>query len=159
TQALIDAFEKAYPDITVQPQGVAVADVLTKLQADAAAGSLPDVAQIGYSKMAEALQTLPVVPVQSIPSAAQWSAATAGISQHFVQGVAVNGQVKDMPYTISVPVTFYNADLFRQAGLDPNRPPTTVDGIKQAALAIKAKTGAQGAYLAAVDPGQSDYFT
>jgi multiple sugar transport system substrate-binding protein len=54
---------------------------------------------------------------------------------------------------------FYNADLFRQAGLDPNQPPTTIDGIKSAALAIKSKTGAQGAYLAAVDPGKSDYFT
>ncbi|MCM3924013.1 ABC transporter substrate-binding protein [Frankia sp. AiPs1] len=159
TQALIDAFEKAHPNITVKPQGVAVADVLTRLQTDTAAGSPPDVAQIGWSKMAAAYQLLPIVPVQDIPTRADWNAAMAGFSQHLLSAVAVDGKVKAVPYTISIPVIFYNADLFRKAGLDPTTPPTTVAEVKKDALAIKEKAGAQGAYFAVVDSGKSDYLT
>ncbi|SNQ51490.1 Extracellular solute-binding protein family 1 [Frankia canadensis] len=159
TQALIDAFEKAHPNITIKPQGVAVADVLTRLQTDTAAGSPPDVAQIGWSKMAAAYDLLPIVPVQSIPAKADWDAAMAGFNQRLLSAVAVNGQVKAIPYTISIPVIFYNADLFRKAGLDPTRPPTTIDEVKADALAIKDKASAQGAYFAVVDSGKSDYLT
>ncbi|MBL7500525.1 ABC transporter substrate-binding protein [Frankia sp. CNm7] len=159
TQALIDAFEKAHPNITIKPQGVAVADVLTRLQTDTAAGSPPDVAQIGWSKMAAAYELLPIVPVQDIPPAADWDAAMEGFSENLLSAVAVDGKVKAVPYTISIPVIFYNADLFRQAGLDPAKPPTTIAEVKAAALAVTDKTDAEGVYLAVADPGKSDYMT
>ncbi|MFF4768768.1 ABC transporter substrate-binding protein [Streptomyces sp. NPDC001255] len=38
----------------------------------------------------------------------------------------------------------YNRDLFRKAGLDPDRPPTTWDEVRTAAKAIHDKTGAVG---------------
>jgi multiple sugar transport system substrate-binding protein len=159
TQALIDAFEKAHPNITIKPQGVAVADVLTHLQTDTAAGTPPDVAQIGWSKMAAAYQLLPIVPVQDIPTKADWDTTMAGFSKNLLSAVAVNGKVKAVPYTISIPVIFYNADLFKKAGLDPEKPPTTIDELKTDALAIKSKAGAEGAYFAVVDSGKSDYLT
>lgn len=157
-QQLIDDFQKANPTITVKAQGVAVADVLTRLKADTVAGSAPDVAQIGWSKMAEAYQSLKLVPVQQIPTAAEWQSQTAGMAPNLLKAVADGGVVKAMPFTMSIPTVFYNADLFRAAGLDPAHPPTTVAEIKQAALAIKAK-GAEGAYIAVVDSGKSDYLT
>jgi multiple sugar transport system substrate-binding protein len=159
TQALLDAFKQSHPNIVVKPQGVAVADVLTRLQTDTAAGSPPDVAQIGWSKMAAAYQLLPIVPVQDIPTKADWDSSMAGFSQHLLSAVADGGKVKAVPYTISIPVIFYNADLFRKAGLNPDNPPTTVAAVKTAALAIRDKAKAQGVYFAAVDPGKSDYFT
>jgi multiple sugar transport system substrate-binding protein len=158
TQALLDAFHKAYPNITVKPQSVTVADTLTKLKTDTAAGSPPDVAQLGWSKMAEALQTLPITPVQQIPPADEWKSDTAGISASVLSAVSTGGVVKAMPYTVSIPTLFLNADLFRKAGLDPNKPPATFDELKKDALAIKA-TGAQGAYIGIADDGKSDYLT
>jgi len=159
TQALLDAFKKEHPNITVKPQGVAAADVLTKLQTDTAAGDPPDVAQIGWSKMAAAYQLLPIVPVQDIPTKSDWDTSMAGFNQHLLSAVAVGGKVKAVPYTISIPVIYYNADLFKKAGLDPNKPPTTVDEVKADALAIKSKADAEGAYFAVVDSGKSDYLT
>jgi multiple sugar transport system substrate-binding protein len=50
------------------------------------------------------------------------------------------------------PTLFYNADLFRQAGLDPNNPPQTWADVKTAALAIKNKTGKAGLNIACVGP-------
>ncbi|MEX5708178.1 ABC transporter substrate-binding protein [Parafrankia soli] len=158
TQALIDAFEKAHPNITIEPQGVATKDVLTRLRTDTAAGSPPDVAQIGWSKMAEAVQALPIVPVQEIPPTAEWDEHVAGMSKSILSAVSVDNQVKAMPYTMSIPVLYYNADLFRAAGLDPAKPPTTLEEVKKAGLAIKG-TGSEGVYYGVVDSAKSDFLT
>ncbi|WP_238430428.1 ABC transporter substrate-binding protein [Frankia nepalensis] len=158
TQALIDAFEKAHPNITIKPQGVPVKDVLTKLRTDTAAGTPPDVAQIGWSKMAEAVEALPVVPVQQIPPEAEWKEHTAGMSPRILSAVADDGLVKSMPYTMSIPILYYNADLFRAAGLDPAKPPATIEEVREYALAIKAK-GSEGVYYAIADTSKSDFLT
>lgn len=155
---LVEAFEAEHPDIDVVPRGVATADVLTTLRAETAAGSPPAVAQIGWSKMAEAYAALPVTAVQDIAPPAEWAEHTAGMAQNVLSAVSDGGVTRAMPFGMSVPALFYNADLFRAAGLDPERPPTTIAEMQEAALAVRA-TGDEGAYLAIVDPGKSDYLT
>jgi multiple sugar transport system substrate-binding protein len=158
TQELIDAFQAANPTIKIKPEGVAVADALTKTRTETAAGNPPDVAQVGWSKLAAAYGTLPLTAVQSIPSKPEWASATTGISQPMLRAVQHNGQVVAMPYTISTPTLFYNADLFRRAGLDPDQPPATVDGAQSDGLAI-AKTGASGVYFDIANASKSDFLT
>jgi len=159
TQALLDAFNKEHPNITVKPQGVKVADVLTRLKTDTVAGSPPDVAQVGWSKVAEAVRTLPVVPVQKAAPADEWSQHIAGISPTIMKAVTLDGVVSAMPYTLSIPEIVINVDLFKAAGLDPANPPKTLDEVKAAGLAIKKATGKEGAYISIVDSGKSDYLT
>lgn len=159
-QALIDEFQAQNPGITVKTQPVAVADVLTKLKADTAAGSPPDVAQIGWSKMAEAYADLPIAPVQEL-AGDEWADHVGGptpIAPNLLEAVANEGVVKAMPFTMSVPTLYYNADLFRAAGLNPDTPPTSMAEIGAAAQAI-ARSGAAGTYIAAADVGKSDYLT
>jgi len=158
TQELIDAFEAANPNIKIKPEGVAIADALTKARTESAAGSPPDVAQIGWSKLAGAYGTLPLTPVQDIPSAAVWQSATAGMSQPLLKAVEHDGKVAAMPYTLSTPTLFYNAALFQKAGLDPSKPPTTVSEAQAAGLAI-AKTGASGVYFDIANASKSDFLT
>jgi len=158
TQELISAFEAANPTIKIKPQGVPVANALTEAQTETAAGDPPDVAQIGWSKMAAAYQALPVTPVQDIPTRAQWQAATAGMSQPLLAAVAENGKVVAMPYTISTPTLFYNATLFEKAGLNPADPPATVAQAQQDGLAV-AKTGASGVYFDIAGAAKSDFLT
>ncbi|MCK9897349.1 ABC transporter substrate-binding protein [Frankia sp. AgB32] len=160
TQQLIDEFEKANPNITIKPEAVAAADVLTKLRTETAAGSPPDVVQLGWSKAGEARSALPLVPVQDIPTAAEWKSGTDGIYPNILKAVSNSGtgKVDIMPFSISVPVLYYNADLFIKAGLDPARPPKTLAEVKAAATAI-TRTGKQGVYFGVADPGKSDYLT
>ena len=157
TQELLDAFHAAHPEIVVKPQGVAVKDVLTKLRTDAAAGAAPDVAQVGWSKMAEAYTTLPVVPVQDV-AGSEWQPHVAGMTPSIMKAVSSDGKIKAMPYTMSIPILFYNADLFRAAGLDPEHPPATMAELKAAGLAVK-KAGGQGVYIGVVETGKSDFLT
>jgi multiple sugar transport system substrate-binding protein len=53
----------------------------------------------------------------------------------------LNGRTYGVPYVFSTPTLFYNADLFRQAGLDPDQPPTTWTEVKQVGLQLKQRTG------------------
>lgn len=115
TQELIDGFERTHPGIRIEPRGVAVKDVLTALRTGVAGGTPDDVAQVGWSKMAEAYTSLPVVPVQDIPSPPEWAEATGGMNQAVMRATARDGRTVAMPYTMSIPTRFYNADLFRRA--------------------------------------------
>ncbi|MGI5200365.1 ABC transporter substrate-binding protein [Spirillospora sp. CA-108201] len=158
TQELIDSFEKANPSIKIKAQGVAVADVLTKLRTSGLSGNGFDVAQIGWSKMAQAYQSLPITPVQRIATAQDWQQTSAGFNQAVLAATRHDGVTAVMPYTMSVPALFYNPDLFRSAGLDPAKPPTTMAEVKSAALKI-VKKGAQGVYFDAAGASKSDFLT
>jgi len=51
---------------------------------------------------------------------------------------APNGQMLSFPLNSSTTVLNYNKDLFRKAGLDPNKPPTTWPELTLAAAKLKA---------------------
>ena len=59
---------------------------------------------------------------------------------------AIGDKVYGLAYVFSTPVLFYNATLFRQAGLDPEAPPRTWAEVKDAALKLRAATGKSGVY-------------
>jgi multiple sugar transport system substrate-binding protein len=157
TQKLLDRFAELHPDITVQPQAVATADVLTKTKTAVAAGSPPDVVQMGYSKLAEAFETLPVQSLEAI-AGEEWEPSVEGIQEAFVTTGTSDGEVRALPYTVSVPTLFYNADLFRDAGLDPEKPPATIEEVRSDARAI-VDAGHHGVYFGIVDSAKSDYVT
>lgn len=157
TQALLDRFAELHPEIVVEAQGVPTADVLTKARADTAAGSPPDVVQLGYSKLGEAFEALPVASLEDI-AGDDWDAHVEGINEALVATGENDGEVSALPFTVSTPTLFYNADLFRQAGLDPEAPPTTIDEVRSDAEALTA-AGTGGAYFAIADTGKSDYLT
>lgn len=47
------------------------------------------------------------------------------------------GRLVSMPFNSSTTVFFYNKDLFKKAGLDPNKPPKTWDDVEADALKLK----------------------
>jgi multiple sugar transport system substrate-binding protein len=51
----------------------------------------------------------------------------------------------------STPTLFYNADIFRAAGLDPNRPPRTWDEMKAMGTQIRERTGRPALYIACIE--------
>lgn len=51
---------------------------------------------------------------------------------------AADGRQMGMPFNSSTAVMFWNKDLFRRAGLDPNAPPKTWQEVEQAAQKLKA---------------------
>jgi multiple sugar transport system substrate-binding protein len=146
---LIKNFEKAHPNITVEShfQEGSYTGLLQKLQASLAAGNPPDVTQVGYLYTNYVASNF---PYQSIDDLAKTSGATNWLTS-FPANVLKLGQVDGkqvgMPYSLSDIVTYYNADLFRKAGLDPDNPPKTWDQWQVAGQKLKAVTSGPPIYL------------
>jgi multiple sugar transport system substrate-binding protein len=118
--------------------------LLQRLQAAIAARTPPAVAVIAYNLTDFVIDSFPHKPADEFPGVKE-------LLTGYLPGVLAFGQKGGrqhaIPYSVSVPVVFYNADLFRAAGLDPGRFPETWDGVLQAALTVRARTGKFGIFL------------
>ncbi len=118
--------------------------LLTALQAQVAARTPPAVSVIGYNLTEFVMENFPHKPVYELSGAQDIFNSLAPSVLVFGQR---NGKQHGMPYSISVPVLFYNVELFRAAGLNPDRPPATWQDMLQAALQIKARTAKFGVFM------------
>ncbi|MGC0419378.1 ABC transporter substrate-binding protein [Embleya sp. AB8] len=149
---LVKEFQDAHPNIKVTarpPQGGAQ-NVVGSLQSQLVVGKAPDVAQVTFGDLDFAVNGLKVKALDDLVGKPAVQAAFGGTHPFAPNARTLgdwNGKTYGMPYVFSTPVMFYNAEAFRAAGLDPDRPPSTWDEVKQAGLAIKAKTGKGGAYV------------
>ncbi|MGH3861632.1 ABC transporter substrate-binding protein, partial [Actinokineospora sp.] len=145
-RGVVSRFNESQSSVRVverfQPGGYG--GLLTALQAQMAARTPPAVSVIGYNLTEFVIDTFPHKPVDELPG-------VKDILNGFSPSVLVFGQKgkrqHGMPYSVSVPVVFYNADLFKAAGLTPDRFPATWDGVLQAAQQIKARTGKFGFFM------------
>jgi multiple sugar transport system substrate-binding protein len=136
----IGEFQTKYPWITIQSEEYNwTAPTFT---AALAAGTLPDVFTIPFTDGKGLIGQHQIVNIDARIRALPY------VSK-FNKNVLVNGQDTDgkiyavptQAYGMSLT---YNRTLFTQAGLDPDKPPTTWDEVKAAAKTIATKTGRAG---------------
>ncbi|QDE35575.1 sugar ABC transporter substrate-binding protein [Microbacterium foliorum] len=133
-QQLADAFNESH-DTQVEITLITSGDYVQKFGTAAAGGDAPDIASLD----------LVYVPYfASVGALSDISDQWDGLEYkddmspgHVAQGVYEDG-VYSVPFTADVSAMFYNKDLFRAAGLDPEAPPTTMEEVKAAAEAITA---------------------
>lgn len=151
---LIKRFEVANPGIKVKHTTFPYADYQTKIAAAVPAGQGPDVVQLYYGWLdnfvsAKFIQPLPrdafphdVIEKEFYP---------------IVQTMKRDGEYYGLPTAVRTLALFYNKKLFQEAGLDPNKPPQTLDEYLEAAKKT-VKRDAAGNMLSAgavIDmPGQ-----
>lgn len=157
TQKLIDEFHAAHPNVKVEGVPVPVTDLMTRVQADTAAGSPPDIAQLGFGAMDMIVNGFGATPLETIVPADELKKNFEGFSPNGLKLGKYNGKTYGLAFTFSTPVLFYNATLFREAGLNPDQPPKTWAEAKQQALQIVSKTKAQGMHLSGSTPTTGDW--
>lgn len=144
---LVKRFETANPGIKVnekyQPSGYT--GLIQQAQVAMAGKRPPAVVQMSYNLLAYAADALPHYPIENFKQ------KDADFFAKFPANVLTLGQLKGvqhgMPYALSTPVLFYNADLLKQAGLSPEKALATWADLIEACNTIKAKTGKLGVYL------------
>lgn len=116
--------------------------LLNKLQAALAAKKPPAVTQMGYNFRLFALEELPHKAVADFSrSDSGYGSWIEGFDQSVLRlGQDRHGYQRAIPYAISVPILYYNGDLFRRAGLDPDKPPATWEQVRQYAKQIRERT-------------------
>ncbi len=154
---LIGRFRQKFPNIEVtaqKPQGNSpnpAADTVSSVQSQLATGNPPDVAQLGFSDLDFTIHGLNAKPLDDLVGADAVRQNFDGATHPYAPTARTlgnwDGKTYGVPFVFSTPVLYYNASLFGQAGLDAAAPPKTWDKVREAALAIKEKTGKDGVYL------------
>lgn len=130
TEAIVKAFNESQDQIVVKSeyQGT-YDDMITKLKATMQSGGMPDVCQmydIGTKFMADSGYAVPVEDMF-----ASTSFDPSCVMDIITSYYTVNGKQMAMPFNVSTPMLYYNKDVFKAAGLDPEKPPKTFDEIME----------------------------
>ena len=136
----ISEFEAKYPWVTVEPEEYNwTASTFT---AALAAGTLPDVFTIPFTDGKGLIAQHQIVNidarVRALPYIDKFNKSI------LTNGQDDKGQIWAVPYQAYGMSLTYNRTLFTQAGLDPNKPPTTWDEVKADAKIIADKTHMAG---------------
>ena len=110
-EALIKAYEKDHPDVTVKWLDAPSDGYEDKLSSQAAAGELPDIVDGGNSFFKDTIKREKEVRAKGF---------------HFV-GCGVSGGEEGAPWYVNDGPTYWNTELMQKCGLDPNKIPTTWD--------------------------------
>jgi multiple sugar transport system substrate-binding protein len=142
---LVDAYNASHDnqvELTIIPND----DYVARVGAAAGSGDLPDLfaADIVYvpNWTEQGLFTDISERIDTLDFADQ-------INEGHIEAGTYEGSQYVVPFVLDLSVMFWNKDLYREAGLDPEQGPTTIEEFKEHALAVQAldKPGVHGSYF------------
>ncbi len=149
-QSLTDRFNASQADVKVKlVNQIGYKENLEKFRAGLGGTDLPDVIQVEDTATQQMIDTQAILPAASCIKADHYD--TSDYVQRVLDRYTVNKVLWPMPFNVSNPVFFYDKNAFRAAGLDPEKPPTTLDEVKADALKIKA-AGYEAGFGLKLDP-------
>ncbi|NRQ36583.1 sugar ABC transporter substrate-binding protein [Nonomuraea sp. NN258] len=152
-QGVIDAFEKKHPGVEVEWLDQPGDGYSEKVLSQAAGGSLPDVVNLPPDF------ALPLVKQGMLLDVAQSDQKLAdeyvagGIDAYKYSG---HQGVYGYPWYLNTDVNYWNSELLKKHGLDPAKPPTTLDELIAQARTFKEKSGGK-VYLMSRRPELGDF--
>lgn len=114
---------------------------MAKIYSSVTSGSTPAVAQVGGAPLLGTSGA--ILPISDFTKNDP-SFDLDQIRPAFIEYNSVKGIQWSMPFNNSVPVLYYNKDLFTAAGLDPEKPPTTIDELRDMANKLTLDPGNTG---------------
>lgn len=125
---MINDFNRTHPNIRIVPVSMGQYNALSqKIMAAVAADRPPTMAQAYENWTVELILTESIVPIEEFVRSENGLSeeSLADILPVFIENNTWNGVLWSFPFNKSVRALYYNKDLFREAGLDPEHPPTT----------------------------------
>jgi multiple sugar transport system substrate-binding protein len=138
----VEAFNKSHPHIKVKPVYVSADggdSVTSKLLTAVAGGNPPDVMLASRYGVAEYMDAV---------TGLNDRAAKDGIKESTFYKWAwdesvYDGKLLGLPYDGTARALYYNKDHFKEAGLDPDKPPVTIAELEEAAKKLTKKEGSK----------------
>lgn len=97
-------------------------------------GSRPDLVLFPEYAMQQTIDSGSVIPIGACINAAEFDTST--FQPATLKAYSSAGVQWAMPFNISNPVTYYNRAVFRDAGLDPDDPPRSLEELREYSQAI-----------------------
>jgi putative chitobiose transport system substrate-binding protein len=136
----IKKFQDANPGITVKWTDLPYGSMENKLLTSIAGGNSPDVVNLNTGMALTLAAKNALVDLNKEATEEQRSIYFPDL----YNSTKLGDSAYAFPWYFSLPVFMYNKKIYEQAGLDPNKPPTTLEEMKQQAIQIKEKTGLYG---------------
>ena len=138
----VKEFEKANPNIVIKSEEYQWTGPTFSTQL--AGGTLPDVFNVPFTDSQSLLQAGQLADITTQVKALSY----AGKFNQNVLAVAKSGdKIYGVPYGPYAMGLSYNRDIFQKAGLDPDKPPTTWDEVRQDAKIISQKVPGVAGYM------------
>ncbi|WP_211305235.1 ABC transporter substrate-binding protein [Crossiella equi] len=154
---LVSDFEKQHPGTKVEWLDQPADGYADKLSADASAGTLPDIMNLSPDLAYPLYQKNLLLDLDTAaPEAKKDYLPNAWDGYVMPSPDPAKRRNAAFPWYLNTGPYFYNKALFRENGLDENKPPKTYDDLKNQALTLASKAGGKVAMLGQT-PGIEDF--
>jgi sn-glycerol 3-phosphate transport system substrate-binding protein len=129
-ERIVNGFNAAHPDIKVEAQFMGkYEEVIAKTITALKVGKPPHIAQVYDVGLQTMLDSGVILPIHEIfkPGEIDFGDVVEPIRDYY----SVKGKLYSMPFNSSTAILYYNKDLYRKAGFDPNKPPTTYKNLEK----------------------------
>jgi multiple sugar transport system substrate-binding protein len=129
---VIADFQKAHPDIEIKSEAISFSEIARQLALRVRSGNPPDVAQLAGN------DTIVIAATGKLePLGGYLGDLKQRLKPDTLTGLQVDGKLIALPWTIAPAGFWYNKAIMQKAGLDPNKPPRTIEELDAAMAAIK----------------------
>ena len=132
-EQVIADFEKSHPDIQIKSEAISFSEIARQLALRVKAGNPPDVAQLAGNDTFVVAATGKLEPLTSYIGAD----LKVKLKPDALAGLQYQGQLIALPWTLAPAGVWYNKAVMAKAGLDPEKPPRTIEELTVAMAAIK----------------------
>lgn len=147
------AVDKLVADFNASQKNVVVEAVfqgtydesLNKMKASMDSKSGPALIQVYEIGSRFMIDSKAITPMQKFIDADKYDVSQ--LEENILNYYTVDGKLNSMPFNTSNPILYYNKDMFKAAGLDPEKPPVTYEELAEAAKKL-TKDGKAGASFA-----------
>ena len=155
-QKLTDDFNASQSDVKVSlVNQIDYAQTFQKYKSGLSTGDLPDVVQLQETEQQQMIDTQTLLPAGVCAKADKYS--FSDFLPRVVSYFTVEGKQYAMPFNTSGPVLYYNKKAFTAAGLDAEKPPSTLDEVRSAAEKLKAN-GVEAPLGLKTEPGYFEHW-
>jgi len=129
-KAFVNTFNSAHKDIQVEAQFQgSYDDLINKLRASIQSPSVPALAQVYDIGTRFMIDSKGIVPVQEFIDKEKFDLTQ--LEPNILAYYRVGDRLNSMPFNTSTAILYYNKDMYKKAGLNPNQPPRTFEEIEE----------------------------
>lgn len=137
-------FTRLNPNIIVEPiYSGGYVETMQRALTSSKAGNPPDIALLTSADVWTAVDEDIIIPLKSFIDEEGGDAFLKNYFAGFLEDCRVSGKYYALPFQKSTPIFYYNKDMFREVGLDPEHAPENWDELKSMAKRL-VKTGRYG---------------
>ncbi|HXK37249.1 MAG TPA: extracellular solute-binding protein, partial [Candidatus Paceibacterota bacterium] len=123
------AYQKLHPNVKIVFEGLPYDDMRNKVLIAVAAGKGPDIAYVDCIWLGEYASNKIIIPVTKYMNATP--ALKNDLYSPFLAGATWKGEIYGPWSHTDVRTLVWNKDMFKAAGLDPEKPPTTWSQLRE----------------------------